>query len=143
MRLIRSLSQFSENNEISIWNNGDATTVVHGEENLCIPKMMFGHLFTSSRSDDVDAKTINGRNSCGVKLCNEFSKRFVVETASKECNKIFRQTWGNSKFNVSETEVEEFNGEDYTKVYLSGLNLYLYIHLIRKFVQRLIPFLHR
>lgn len=82
----------SEKNQISVWNNGHGIPVVeHKDEKMYVPTMIFGHLLTSSNYDDDEKKVTGGRNGYGAKLCNIFSNRFVVETASKEYKKKFRQ----------------------------------------------------
>ncbi|XP_024944592.1 DNA topoisomerase 2 isoform X2 [Cephus cinctus] len=110
----------SENNTISVWNNGKGIPVViHKEENMYVPTMIFGHLLTSSNYDDEEEKVTGGRNGYGAKLCNIFSHRFTVETASKEYKKSLKQTWGNNMGKASEPRIKEFFGEDFTKVTFS------------------------
>ena len=65
--------------------------VVHKEENMYVPTMIFGHLLTSSNYDDEEEKVTGGRNGYGAKLCNIFSHRFTVETACKEYRKCLKQ----------------------------------------------------
>ena len=70
-----------EENLIRIWNNGAGIPVAyHKVENMYVPSLIFGHLLTSSNYDDTEQKVTGGRNGYGAKLCNIFSKRFVVET---------------------------------------------------------------
>lgn len=57
-----------------------------------------------------------GRNGYGAKLCNIFSTKFVVETASKQYKKCFKQTWGSNMSKASEPKIAEFRGDDYTKI---------------------------
>ncbi|XP_034948461.1 DNA topoisomerase 2 [Chelonus insularis] len=110
----------SENNTISVWNNGKGIPVViHKEENMYVPTMIFGHLLTSSNYDDDEEKVTGGRNGYGAKLCNIFSHRFTVETASKEYKRCLKQTWGNNMGKASEPRIKDFNGEDFTKVTFS------------------------
>ncbi|KAK2587990.1 hypothetical protein KPH14_004067 [Odynerus spinipes] len=110
----------SENNTISVWNNGKGIPVViHKEENMYVPTMIFGHLLTSSNYDDAEEKVTGGRNGYGAKLCNIFSHRFTVETASKEYKKCLKQTWGDNMGKASEPRIKEFHGEDFTKVTFS------------------------
>lgn len=79
---------------IKIWNNGKGIPVVeHKTEKMYVPTLIFGHLLTSSNYDDSEKKVTGGRNGYGAKLCNIFSKKFVVETSSKEYKKSFRQVW--------------------------------------------------
>lgn len=83
---------FSETNEISVWNNGKGIPVVqHQVEKVYVPEMIFGTLLTSSNYDDNQRKVTGGRNGFGAKLCNIFSKKFVVETSCKEYKKAFKQ----------------------------------------------------
>lgn len=81
-----------ENNLISVYNNGRGIPVqVHQKEKVYVPELIFGHLLTSSNYDDDERKVTGGRNGYGAKLCNIFSKKFVVETAERETGKKFRQ----------------------------------------------------
>lgn len=106
-----------ENNTISIYNNGKGIPVVmHKDEKMFVPTMIFGHLLTSSNYNDEEAKVTGGRNGYGAKLCNIFSTKFIVETASKEYKQHFKQTWGNNMSKASEPKVKDFSGEDFTKV---------------------------
>lgn len=110
----------SETNTISVWNNGKGIPVaIHKEENMYVPTMIFGHLLTSSNYDDEEEKVTGGRNGYGAKLCNIFSHRFTVETASKEYKKSLKQTWGNNMGKASEPRIKEFFGDDFTKVTFS------------------------
>ncbi|KAG7209142.1 hypothetical protein KM043_015285 [Ampulex compressa] len=110
----------SENNTISVWNNGKGIpVVVHKDEHMYVPTMIFGHLLTSSNYDDEEEKVTGGRNGYGAKLCNIFSHRFTVETASKEYKKCLKQTWGDNMGKASEPRIKEFSGEDFTKVTFS------------------------
>ncbi|XP_076242907.1 DNA topoisomerase 2 [Calliopsis andreniformis] len=109
-----------EKNVISVWNNGKGIPVViHKEENMYVPTMIFGHLLTSSNYDDEEEKVTGGRNGYGAKLCNIFSHRFTVETASKEYKRSLKQTWSNNMGNASEPRIKEFCGEDFTRVIFS------------------------
>ncbi|XP_018314763.1 DNA topoisomerase 2 isoform X2 [Mycetomoellerius zeteki] len=109
----------SENNTISVWNNGKGIPVIHKEENMYVPTMIFGHLLTSSNYDDEEEKVTGGRNGYGAKLCNIFSHRFTVETATKEYKKCLKQTWGDNMEKASEPRIKEYFGEDFTKVTFS------------------------
>ncbi|XP_058060670.1 DNA topoisomerase 2 [Anopheles bellator] len=110
-----------ETNTISVWNNGQGIPVVmHKEEKMFVPTMIFGHLLTSSNYNDEEEKVTGGRNGFGAKLCNIFSTKFTVETATKQYRKCFKQTWGENMSKASEPKIkEDFNGEDYTKITFS------------------------
>nr|NVI79310.1 topoisomerase 2 [Cucujiformia] len=107
----------AESNTISVYNNGKGIPVVtHKEEKMFVPTMIFGHLLTSSNYNDEEAKVTGGRNGYGAKLCNIFSTKFVVETASKEFKKHFKQTWGSNMTKASEPKIKDFSGEEFTKI---------------------------
>lgn len=82
-------------NTISVMNNGKGLPVVmHKEQKMYVPEMVFGHLLTSDNYNDGDGKVVGGRNGYGAKLCNVFSTEFTVETADG-VNR-FSQTWTNN-----------------------------------------------
>uniref|UniRef100_A0A673HXD3 DNA topoisomerase 2 n=1 Tax=Sinocyclocheilus rhinocerous TaxID=307959 RepID=A0A673HXD3_9TELE len=82
----------SENNTISVWNNGKGIPVVeHKVEKVYVPALIFGQLLTSSNYDDDEKKVTGGRNGYGAKLCNIFSIKFTVETACRESKHFFKQ----------------------------------------------------
>lgn len=59
---------FSENNTISVWNNGKGIPVVeHKVEKVYVPALIFGQLLTSSNYDD-DEKKVTGEAHCGINL---------------------------------------------------------------------------
>ncbi|VDD80575.1 unnamed protein product [Mesocestoides corti] len=104
-----------EENLVRIWNNGAGIPVVHHKvENMYVPSLIFGHLLTSSNYDDTEQKVTGGRNGYGAKLCNIFSKRFVVETSSKDNKKSFKQTWVDNMTKTSEPQIKVNSGEDFT-----------------------------
>lgn len=105
----------SENNTISVWNNGKGIPVVeHKVEKVYVPALIFGQLLTSSNYDDDEKKVTGGRNGYGAKLCNIFSTKFTVETACKEYKKHFKQTWTNNMGKAGEMKLKYFDGEDFT-----------------------------
>ncbi|KAM3966414.1 DNA topoisomerase 2 [Aphomia sociella] len=110
-----------EQNTISVYNNGCGIPVVmHKEEKMFVPTMIFGHLLTSSNYNDEEEKVTGGRNGYGAKLCNIFSTKFTVETASKQYKKHFKQTWGSNMTKASEPKVKEAGkDDDFTKVTFS------------------------
>lgn len=110
-----------EQNTISVYNNGCGIPVVmHKEEKMYVPTMIFGHLLTSSNYNDEEEKVTGGRNGYGAKLCNIFSTKFTVETASKQYKKHFKQTWGSNMTKASEPKIKEAGkDDDFTKVTFS------------------------
>ncbi|GBM04506.1 DNA topoisomerase 2-alpha [Araneus ventricosus] len=104
-----------EKNKISIWNNGRGIPVVeHKDEKMFVPSLIFGHLLTSSNYNDEERKVTGGRNGYGAKLCNIFSTKFTVETASKDYHKQFKQTWKDNMTKAEEPKIQSFSGSDFT-----------------------------
>lgn len=81
-----------EENKIRIENNGEGIPIeMHKKEKMYIPTLIFGHLLTSSNFNDDEKKVTGGRNGFGAKLCNIFSKKFIVETTSSKMKRSFKQ----------------------------------------------------
>jgi len=107
-------------NTISVYNNGHGIPVeMHKDEKMYVPTMIFGHLLTSSNYDDTEKKVTGGRNGYGAKLCNIFSTKFTVETATKESKRTFKQVWGANMSKASDPKVKDFSGEEFTKITFS------------------------
>jgi len=62
-------------------------------------------LLTGSNFDDNEKKTTGGRNGYGAKLANVFSTEFIVECASTETGKSFRQVFRNNMSLAEEPKV--------------------------------------
>lgn len=106
-----------EENKIEIYNNGAGIPVVmHKDEKMYVPTMIFGHLLTSSNYNDEEEKVTGGRNGYGAKLCNIFSTKFVVETSSKEFKRKFKQTWMDNMGKTSEPKISDSGKDDFTKI---------------------------
>ncbi|OTF77416.1 hypothetical protein BLA29_013662, partial [Euroglyphus maynei] len=106
----------SVDNEISIYNNGRGIPVViHKEEKLYVPSLIFGHLLTSSNYNDTEKKVVGGRNGYGAKLCNIFSTMFKIETSSREYNNLFTQVWKDNMKVTEEPIIRQAKGEDFTR----------------------------
>ena len=69
---------------ISITNDGSGIPIeIHKDYNIYVAEMIFGNLLTSSNYNDNDDRLTSGRNGVGVKLCNIYSKEFIVTTIEK------------------------------------------------------------
>lgn len=107
----------AETNTISVWNNGQGIPVVmHKDENMYVPTMIFGHLLTSSNYNDEEEKVTGGRNGYGAKLCNIFSTKFIVETSAKDYKRQYKQTWANNMTKTTDAKIKDSTGEDFTKI---------------------------
>jgi DNA topoisomerase II len=85
------------NNTIVVRNNGKGIPIVmHQEQKVYVPTLIFGHLLTGSNFDDDEKKTTGGRNGYGAKLANIFSTKFIVECVDTENSKKFHQVFENN-----------------------------------------------
>ena len=83
-----------EQGTISVYNNGRGIPIeIHSGEKIYIPELLFGHLLASSNYDDEEKRLTGGRNGFGAKLANIYSHEFTVETADKNTQKKYKQTW--------------------------------------------------
>ncbi len=91
---------------ISVFNDGRTIPVViHKQENVYMPELVFGHLLTGSNFDDSVAKATGGRNGYGAKLANIFSKSFVVEIWDPDRGVHYKQTWSDNMTVVGAPEI--------------------------------------
>jgi DNA topoisomerase II len=91
--------------------------VVHKDENVYIPTMIFGQLLTGTNFNDTVKKVTGGRNGYGAKLANIFSTTFKLETVDTERGKKFTQTWKDNMFTCEKEKITDVKGkkvESYT-----------------------------
>jgi DNA topoisomerase-2 len=106
-----------ETGEISVWNNGcGVPVVIHKEHNMYVPELIFGHLLAGSNYDDTQKRIGAGVNGLGVKLCNIFSKRFVVETLDSDAGLKFVQEFSENMTQRSRAKVTKASSKSYTKI---------------------------
>lgn len=104
--------------KISVWNNGKGVPIqIHKKENVYVPELIFGQLLTSSNYDDKEKKVTGGRNGYGAKLCNIFSKEFIIETGDRSENKTYYQRYSKN-MSVREDPIiqKERIRESFTKI---------------------------
>ncbi|PRP88044.1 hypothetical protein PROFUN_04472 [Planoprotostelium fungivorum] len=101
---------------ISVFNDGRGIPVQkHKTENLYVPELIFGNLFTGSNFDDQQAKVTGGRNGYGAKLANIFSKKFTVQTCANGLS--YTQSWSENMSVKGEPIIEEAKGAaEWTKI---------------------------
>lgn len=104
------------NFEISVTNDGKGIPIeMHDKEKVYIPELIFGHLLTSSNYDDNEQKVTGGRNGFGAKLCNIFSREFILETADKK--QVYHQRWTDNMNKVEEPQFSKnATGKSYTMI---------------------------
>ena len=95
-------------------DNGGIPVVMHEEEQMYIPAMIFSQLRTSSNYNDDDARTGIGLNGLGAKLSAIFTKEFIVETADKK--KSFRESWSNNLRTPNNDQVIKKCSDHYTQL---------------------------
>ena len=106
-----------EKNEISVYNNGEGIQVViHKEQKIYIPEMIFGNLLTSANYSKDEKKITGGKNGFGSKLTNIFSTVFEVETVDTSRKLKYIQTFKNNMSDRSEPIITKFRGKPYTKI---------------------------
>lgn len=103
---------------ISVYNSGRGIPIeVHSREKMHIPEMIFGHLLTGSNYDDDEKKLTGGRNGFGAKLANIYSLEFTIETAHKESQQKYKQTWTNNMSVCGKAKItKNARGEEWTRV---------------------------
>ncbi|KAJ2850724.1 DNA topoisomerase 2 [Coemansia brasiliensis] len=103
---------------ISILNDGKGIPVeLHRDQNVYVPELIFGHLLTSSNYNDNQEKTTGGRNGYGAKLCNIFSREFIVETADANTQKKYVQVFTDNMKNMGKPKITKHSTKKmYTKI---------------------------
>lgn len=101
---------------ISIFNNGQGIPIekCDNTEELIVSEV-FQNMRFSTDGNDEEPKFTGGRNGIGAKLCNIFSKKFIVQTAWK--GKTFTRTWKDNMKTVENPKIREnYLGDDFTRV---------------------------
>lgn len=108
----------AEEGTISIYNNGKGIPIeIHSKTKIYIPEMIFGHLLTSSNYDDDEKKLTGGRNGYGAKLTNIYSTEFTIETADKNSEQKYKQTWTDNMMKAGKAKItKNTKKEEYTRV---------------------------
>ncbi|KAG6869034.1 hypothetical protein C0993_004707 [Termitomyces sp. T159_Od127] len=107
-----------ENCTISVYNNGRGIPIeIHSKEKIYIPELIFGHLLAGSNYDDTEKKLVGGRNGYGAKLANIFSHEFTIETADKNTQQIYKQTWTKNMSVCGKAKISKnTKGDEWTRV---------------------------
>ncbi|CAF2365861.1 unnamed protein product [Rotaria sp. Silwood2] len=108
-----------EKGEIKICNDGHGIPVRKWaqDESIYIPTLIFGKLLTSDNFNDNQKRVTGGRNGYGAKVTNIFSKKFTIETCSKEFKKLFKQTWTNNMRDPQDAIITKAeNSKEFTRI---------------------------
>lgn len=96
-------------NEITIFNDGiGLDVVVHPEELIYVPELIFGHLLTSTSFDDDMVRTTGGIHGLGAKLTAIFSTKFKIDIGDPVNRKRFRQVYRKNLSKRSKPIVDEY-----------------------------------
>jgi DNA topoisomerase-2 len=103
--------------KISVYNSGRGIPIeLHKKEKVYVPELIFGQLLTSSNYDDAQKKVTGGRNGYGAKLCNIFSREFIIETADSQRRKKYKQIFSANMSKRGEPIISDYNKEDFTRI---------------------------
>lgn len=107
-----------EQSTISVYNNGQGIPIeMHSKEKIYIPELIFGHLLSSSNYDDDEKKLTGGRNGYGAKLANIYSHEFTVETADKNTQQKYKQTWTDNMSTCGKAKITKNpKNEEWTRI---------------------------
>jgi DNA topoisomerase-2 len=102
---------------ISIENDGDGIDVCyHNEEKCYIPELIFCNLLTSGNYDNDEERKVGGQYGLGSKLCNIFSKEFIVETVDSYRKLKYVQVTKDNMSVIEPPIITKCNGKSYTKI---------------------------
>lgn len=103
--------------EISVYNNGAGIPVViHKEQKIYVPELIFGHLLSGSNYNDNDKRTGSGTNGIGIKTCNIYSKKFIVETVDSDNQKKYIQEFSENMTEKTSPKITKNSTKSYTKI---------------------------
>lgn len=96
--------------------------VIKHPQNMLIPDMIFGTLFSSSNYNDSVVKSGVGQNGIGAKLTNIFSSKFTVRCGdpgflNRKNDKEYECDWSDNMFKTSGARVRSgYKGESYVEI---------------------------
>ena len=107
-----------EQTTISVYNNGRGIPIeIHSQEKIYIPELIFGHLLAGGNYDDDEKKLVGGRNGFGAKLANIYSNEFTIETADKNTQQKYKQTWTDNMGTCGKAKITKNpKNEEWTRV---------------------------
>ena len=126
-----SRSQRVNPGKIQMWMNSKTVTIknygitipiqksVNHHEDIYIPELIFGTVFSSSNYDDrkefktkKKIRTGLGKNGIGIKATNIFSKKFVVCIKNSIMKLSYTQEWNDNMFVRKPPIIEPYDGEE-------------------------------
>lgn len=99
--------------EFSVWDNGGIPVVMHKEEKVYVPEMLFKELKCGSNFDISQDRDWSGTHGEGAGLVNIFSKKFIVKTADGKNQ--FKQVFQNNTRIVGSPQIKSSNN-NYTHI---------------------------
>lgn len=96
------------NGMLEISDNGGIPVVIHKDENIMLPHLLFGFLRSGSNYDDARGD-VSGTNGLGASLVNVFSKRYEVITCDGK--KHYHGVWLNNMGEYHSEKVTSATGK--------------------------------
>ena len=104
-------------NLITVYNEGLHIPIgVDNKEGIPNPELIFGQLLTGSNFDDTKERIYAGTYGLGIKLCNIFSKKFIVEIGDPDAGKKYTPVFSNNMLKKEKPILEDYEGKGYTKI---------------------------
>lgn len=102
---------------IEVYNNGNGIDVIKHTEygDMWVPEMIVGELLTSTNYNKAD-QFVAATNGLGVKLCNIFSKEFIVETVDHHRGLMYSQRFYDNLKSRDKAKVKATKKEPFTRV---------------------------
>ncbi|KAK1227250.1 DNA topoisomerase 2 [Marasmius sp. AFHP31] len=99
-------------------NNGKGILIeMHSREKVYIPEPIFGDLLSSSNYVENEKKLAGSCNGYSAKLANVYSLEFVLETADKNTQQKYKQTWTDNMSACGKAKItKNSRGEEHTRV---------------------------
>ncbi|EFX79267.1 hypothetical protein DAPPUDRAFT_104556 [Daphnia pulex] len=114
-----------KSNIIKIFYNGEGIPVVeHEEAKMYVPSLIFCSLHPSFNICDEEEIITGYRNRFDAKIANIFSTFFVLEIASKEQGKRFKQEWRTNMTKDNIPEIRSYSGSSFTEITFSSISFY-------------------
>lgn len=102
---------------IEVSNDGDGIDVVmHPEEKIYVPELIFANLLSSTNYDDTEDRVVGGQNGLGGKCANIFSSWFEVETVDATRKLHYVQRYENNMTTILPPVITRYTKKPYTTI---------------------------
>lgn len=109
-----------EQNIITVINSGEGVPVViHKENNIYVPELIFGTILSGSNYDKDEKKITGGKNGYGGKCTNIYSNKFTIETVDSVRKLKYIQVFEKNMSIKHPPKITKYTGNPYTKIEFS------------------------